>query len=50
LIAHEGTEGGGINGRMVAYVVSEFSGGEVVSPVIFDKQSSKHEDIVQVLG
>jgi len=34
LIANEGTEGGGVNGRMMADVVSEFSGGKVVGPII----------------
>ena len=34
MIAHEGMEGGGVNGRMMAYIMSEFSSGEVVSPVV----------------
>ena len=34
LIAHKGTEGGGINGRVVADIMSKFSGGEVISPVV----------------
>ena len=39
MIAHEGTEVGGINGRMMAYVMSKFSGGEVVSPVILTNRA-----------
>ena len=33
MIAHESVERGGINGRVVANVVGEFSGGEMISPV-----------------
>jgi len=32
-------EGGGIDGRMMANVMSEFSGGEVVSPVVLTNRA-----------
>src|SRR5882762_4870692 len=42
-------EGGGINGRMVANVVSEFSGGEVISPVILTNRAVSMKILFQFL-
>jgi len=39
LIAHEGMERGGIDGRMVTNIVGEFSGGEMISPVILTNRA-----------
>ena len=39
MIAHEGTERGGIDGGMVTNVVGEFSGGEMISPVILTNRA-----------
>jgi len=39
LIAHEGTERGGIDGRMVTNIVGKFSGGEMISPVILTNRA-----------
>ena len=39
MIAHEGTEGRGIDGRMMTDVMSEFSGGEVVSPIVLTNRT-----------
>src|SRR5882762_3068009 len=49
LITHEGTEGGGINGRMVADVVSEFSSGEVVHPVVLTNRAVSTKILFQFL-
>ena len=39
LIAHEGAERGGIDSRMVTNIVGEFSGGEMISPVILTNRA-----------
>ena len=49
MIAHKGTERGGVDSRMMADIVSEFSSGKVVSPIVLADRAVGMEILLKFL-